>query len=125
MISKQSYLEKILVSPKRNKIDFTAIKLYLAFVDFCKDKKLKGFLITRYVIEDICSCSGAVARNKLKVLEQSGLILIRSIGIEYANKWVYEIEMLNKNQRIAFLKRKNKNIFVEIEDIFYIDEAIK
>ena len=28
-----------------------------------KDKKLKGFLITRYVIEDICSCSGAVARN--------------------------------------------------------------
>lgn len=97
MITKESYLKKILVSKKRKKIDTKAIKLYMEFVNFCKHNNTKYFEIDRHSMEKIASCSGVVARNKLKVLEQAGLILIRSVGLSFnsPNKWSYEIEILN------------------------------
>jgi hypothetical protein len=104
MIKKPCYLEKILVSPKKKKIDYTAIKLYMIFVNFCTQRKIKYFETNIKTLEEICLSSKAVAKNKLKILEKNGLILIRDIGINNFNQWYYGIEMLNRNQRKVFLK---------------------
>lgn len=102
MITNQKRLQKILTSPIKKRTDWKAIELYSYFTKFCKEHKTKSFEMNIKPVKDSFQISNVTLRNKLKKLEQHGLIQVNSVGCGLGvNNWHYDIEMSYKYNKLG------------------------
>ena len=102
MITNQKRLQKILTSPIRKRTDWKAIELYSYFTNFCKEHKTKHFELDVKTTKIMFGISNVTLRNKLKKLEQVGLLQVNGVGCGLGiNNWYYDIEMSYKYNKLA------------------------